>query len=103
MHTLIHKMIPHMLKFQTFMITLLFHMTLYILDLLEREHAPTYLSDYVCNYSSNHTKSFTSGTIYPIASFHYFDNLSSSQKAFSMFATNFIEPRTYKEAYQHDY
>lgn len=34
---------------------------------------------------------------------HYFDQLSLSQKVFSMSNTNYTEPRTYKEACQHDY
>lgn len=68
------------------------------------KHAPTYLSDFVCNTSSAHSSAtITQGTPYPIASFHSLTHLSHSHKAFSLSITQSIEPKTYKEACQSEY
>lgn len=65
-------------------------------------HPPSYLYDYVCNSSTSHQDTSPLGTPYPIYSFHYFDHFSPSQNKFSLSITKSIEPRTYKEACQHD-
>ncbi|CAJ2653432.1 unnamed protein product [Trifolium pratense] len=57
----------------------------------------------LCNSSTNHAEATSSGILYPIASFHSFDHLSSSQKSFAMSVTQSVEPKTYKEACQHDH
>jgi hypothetical protein len=70
---------------------------------VRQKHTPSYLNDYVCNTSSNHAEAIPSGTLYPIAYFHSFDHLSPSHKSFALSVTQSIEPRTYKEACQHDH
>jgi hypothetical protein len=70
---------------------------------VRQKHAPSYLNDYVCNTSSNHAEVISSGTLYPIAYFHSFDHLSPSYKSFALSVTQCVEPRTYKEACQHDH
>ena len=65
------------------------------------KNAPSYLADYVFNSSfSTAPAPKSSGTFYPIASFHSYAHLSSSHKAFSMSVTQCTEPKTYKEACQ---
>jgi hypothetical protein len=59
------------------------------------------LSDYVCNNSSSlPSEAITSGTKYPLSSFHSLTQLSPSHKAFSMSITHCTEPQSYEEASQ---
>ncbi|CAJ2651582.1 unnamed protein product [Trifolium pratense] len=59
---------------------------------------PTYLSDFVCNSSSDSLQSSSSGTLYPISSFHSLDHLSSSHSVYTLSLTQHTEPKTYNEA-----
>lgn len=73
------------------------------------EHQPTrqrhplsYLADCVCNASNGSTKSKSSGTPYPITSYHSFSHLSPSHQVFSSSITHFTEQKYFKEASQYD-
>ncbi|MCI28506.1 retrovirus-related pol polyprotein from transposon TNT 1-94, partial [Trifolium medium] len=62
------------------------------------KHMPSYMSDYVCNSSDSSAQASSTGTFYPISSFHYFAQLSSSHRVFTMSLTQDTEPKTYTEA-----
>ncbi|GAU43894.1 hypothetical protein TSUD_399420 [Trifolium subterraneum] len=53
---------------------------------------PSHLSDYVCNLSTDVTKSSSSGILYPISHFHSYANLSASHNKFALPVTNDVEP-----------
>ncbi|GAU22432.1 hypothetical protein TSUD_123190 [Trifolium subterraneum] len=63
------------------------------------KHAPSYLSDYVCNQSTTSpgTQS-SSGSLYPISDYHSLKNLSSIHHAFTVSLTHNTEPKSYLEA-----
>jgi hypothetical protein len=62
---------------------------------------PKHLSDYVCNLSSRPLESSSSGTLYPLTDYHSYANLSNSLSKFAMSVTSDVEPKSYKEASQH--
>ncbi|GAU20493.1 hypothetical protein TSUD_130510 [Trifolium subterraneum] len=68
------------------------------------KHAPSYLSDYVCN-QSNTLSAITSstGSLYPLSNYHSFKNLSSSHHAFTVSITHNTEPTYYLEACKYEY
>ncbi|GAU44203.1 hypothetical protein TSUD_370660 [Trifolium subterraneum] len=68
------------------------------------KHAPSYLSDYVCN-QSNTSLAITSsiGSLYPLSNYHSFKNLSSSHHAFTVSITHNTEPKSYLEACKYEY
>ncbi|MCI09861.1 retrovirus-related pol polyprotein from transposon TNT 1-94, partial [Trifolium medium] len=61
---------------------------------------PTHLSDYLCNHSSSSPKSSSSGTLYPLADYHSYANVSKSLATFAMSITTDVEPKDYKAASQ---
>lgn len=69
---------------------------------IRQRHPPYYLVDYVCNASNGSTNSKSSGTHYPITSYHSFSHLSPSHQVFSSCITHFIKPKSFKEASQYD-
>jgi hypothetical protein len=62
------------------------------------KHKPSYLSDYVCNSSDSSSQSASSGTLYPISSYHSVAQLSDSHSVFTLSLTQHTEPKTYIEA-----
>jgi hypothetical protein len=62
------------------------------------KHKPSYLSDYVCSTSSSKANLYSSGTLYPIDSYHSFDHLSDSHSVYTLSLTQHTEPNTYAEA-----
>jgi hypothetical protein len=62
------------------------------------KHAPTYLSDFVCNNSIASSESSSPGILYPISSYHSFTNLSSHHHAYTVSITHSTEPKSYSEA-----
>jgi hypothetical protein len=56
------------------------------------KHKPSYLSDYVCNSSNSSSQSTSSGTLYPISSYHSFDLLSASHSVFTLSLTQHTKP-----------
>jgi hypothetical protein len=61
-------------------------------------HKPSYLSDYVCTSSDSSPKLTSSGTPYPISSFHYLSQLSASHSVFTLSLTQDTETKSYIEA-----
>jgi hypothetical protein len=61
-------------------------------------HKPSYLSDYVCNSSDSSSNLSSSGTPYPISSFHSLSQLSDSHSVFTLSLTQHTEPKSYIEA-----
>jgi hypothetical protein len=61
-------------------------------------HKPSYLSDYVCTSSDSSSRSTSSGTPYPLSSFHSLSQLSNSHSVFTLSLTQHIEPKSYIEA-----
>jgi hypothetical protein len=61
------------------------------------KYAPTYLSDYVCNHSNVSPES-SSGSLYPISSYHTFNNLCHNHHAYTVSITHTTEPKSYSEA-----
>ncbi|GAU44958.1 hypothetical protein TSUD_28930 [Trifolium subterraneum] len=61
-------------------------------------HKPAYLSDYVCSSEGTSTNSSSTGTLYPISSYHSLAHLSKSHSVFTMSVTLHTEPKTYIEA-----
>jgi hypothetical protein len=61
-------------------------------------HKPSYLSDYVCNSSDSSSNLTSSGTPYPISSFHSLSQLSDSHSVFTLSLTQHTEPKSYIEA-----
>jgi hypothetical protein len=66
------------------------------------KHKPSYLSDYVCNTSDSSSQSASSGTLYPISSYHSFAQLSDSHSVYTLSLTQHTEPKSYIEACQSD-
>ncbi|KAK2361432.1 putative mitochondrial protein [Trifolium repens] len=66
------------------------------------KHKPSYLSDYVCRSSSSTTDHSSSGTPYPISSYHSLAHLSDSYSVYTMSLTQHTEPNTYAEACKSD-
>ncbi|KAK2408516.1 putative mitochondrial protein [Trifolium repens] len=62
------------------------------------KHAPSYLSDYVCNLSNTLTAPASTGNLYPISAYHSLKNLSSIHHAFTVSLTHNTEPKSYLEA-----
>ncbi|GAU25332.1 hypothetical protein TSUD_375950 [Trifolium subterraneum] len=62
------------------------------------KHAPSYLSDYVCNHSITSSNPSSSGILYPISSFHSFQHMSLVHHAFTTSITHNTEPKSYPEA-----
>jgi hypothetical protein len=61
-------------------------------------HRPSYLSDYVCTFSDSSSNLTSSGTPYPISSFHSLSQLSDSHSVFTLSLTQHTEPKSYLEA-----
>ncbi|GAU41434.1 hypothetical protein TSUD_98300 [Trifolium subterraneum] len=61
-------------------------------------HRPSYLSDYVCISSKTSAASSSTGSIYPISSYHSLENLSSTHSVFTLSLTQHTVPKTYTEA-----
>ena len=59
---------------------------------------PLHLKDFICNPSPHHSNAISSGTLYPLSSFHSYSNLSPSQSCFSLSVSTYFEPHTYVEA-----
>jgi hypothetical protein len=51
------------------------------------KHKPSYLSDYVCNSSDSSSQSASSGTLYPISSYHFVAQLCESHSVFTLSLT----------------
>jgi hypothetical protein len=66
------------------------------------KHRPSYLSDYVCSSSNSTSDHSSSGTIYPISSYHSLAQLSASHSVYTMSLTQHTEPNTYAEACKSD-
>jgi hypothetical protein len=62
------------------------------------KHKPTYLSDYVCSTPNSIANHSSSGTFYPIDSYHSFDHLSDSHSVYTLSLTQHTEPYTYAKA-----
>ena len=70
---------------------------------------PPYLSDYICHIvrttppiSSSPSSTGSSGIPYPIANFVTYDGFSSSHRKYVASVTTSIEPRSFKQAVQHE-
>jgi hypothetical protein len=67
------------------------------------KHKPSYLSDFVCNTSNSISDLSSSGTLYPLSSYHSLDHLSDSHSVYTMSLTQHTEPATYAEACKSDH
>jgi hypothetical protein len=65
---------------------------------IRAKHAPSYLTDYVCNASADLSKSSSKGTKYHICDYHTFSNLSTPYHAYTLSITHKTEPTSYLEA-----
>jgi hypothetical protein len=65
---------------------------------IRTKHAPSYLTDYVCNTSADLSKLSSTGSKYPICDYHNFRNLSPSYHAYTLSVTHNTEPSSYLEA-----
>jgi hypothetical protein len=58
------------------------------------KHEPNYLLDYLCNHSTASSES-SSGILYPISSYHTFNNLCHNHHAYTISITHTTEPKSY--------
>lgn len=67
-------------------------------------YPPSYLRDYHCNTIMQHQcVNQASGTLYPLSNFLSYHKISPAHTTFLVSLTSHTEPKTYKQAYQHEH